>query len=51
MSSFSTSSQKDDLPELGEYLAINTRIVYNELHTLIMELFINIGGCNEEERE
>ena len=51
MCSFSTGRQKDDLPELGEYLAINTRIVYNELHTLTMELFINIGGCNEEERE
>ena len=51
MSSFSTSRQKDDLPESEEYLAINTRIVYNELHTLTMELFINRGGCNEEERE
>ena len=51
MCSFSTSRQKDDLPESEEYLAINTRIVYNELHTLTMELFISIGGCNEEERE
>lgn len=51
MCSFSTSRQKDDLPESEEYLAINTRIVYNKLHTLTMELFINIGGCNEEERE
>lgn len=32
-------------------MVINTRIVYNELHALTMELFINRGGCNEEERE
>lgn len=32
-------------------MVINTRIVYNELHVLTMELFINRGGCNEEERE
>ena len=51
MCSFSTGRRKDDLPELEEYLEINTQIVYNELHTLTMEMFINIGGCNEEERE
>lgn len=51
MCSFSTSRQKDDLPESEEYLAINTLIVYNELHNLMMKICINIGGCNEEERE
>ena len=34
-----------------KYLAINTLIVYNELHALTMEIFINTGGCNEEKRE
>lgn len=52
---FGCSVQLGRLPAIcrnwREHMVINTRIVYNELHVLTMELFINRGGCNEEERE